>query len=273
MPDLQKTCPVCSKEFKVHSSRDKYGRGKTCSYECGRVFCGKSRIEKIEVPCIVCGSLTYRDKKKITAATKTYCSKTCQNRRLQVACLGCGAVVDKPLSANPKFCSKKCADSSEYSKAVRSEMTKKSWSDEGKRERYLQGIKNRSASQKWLSSAHFQKGEKHPRWKGGRRRNSRYDVKQWRNAVFTRDAYTCQECFQPGILNAHHIKSWADNPDLRLDVSNGITLCMTCHAVKHGLEPKHFYKKCEECGAKKPDSRSKLCRQCWTKKGCPKKAT
>ena len=35
-------------------------------------------------------------------------------------------------------------------------------------------------------------------------------------------------------LHVHHIKSWANNPDLRLDIDNAITLCVHCHAEAHG---------------------------------------
>ena len=35
------------------------------------------------------------------------------------------------------------------------------------------------------------------------------------------------------VLNAHHIKNWADNPDDRFDLNNGITLCEKCHSEFH----------------------------------------
>jgi hypothetical protein len=64
-------------------------------------------------------------------------------------------------------------------------------------------------------------------------RNS-VEYKQWRNAVFERDNYTCQHCGQKGgKLNAHHIKPFSDYPHLRLEVNNGITLCTECHKKAH----------------------------------------
>ena len=53
---------------------------------------------------------------------------------------------------------------------------------------------------------------------------------EWRNAVYKRDDYTCQDCQIKGKrLNAHHIKGFKDYPELRFDLDNGITLCVDCH--------------------------------------------
>lgn len=59
----------------------------------------------------------------------------------------------------------------------------------------------------------------------------------WRKTVFERDDYTCQVCGQVcGKLNAHHIRRFADYPELRLEVTNGITLCEDCHRKLHRKE-------------------------------------
>lgn len=64
------------------------------------------------------------------------------------------------------------------------------------------------------------------------RRSAEY--KAWRKAVYERDNYTCQYCGERGCkLNAHHIKSYAYYHDLRLDIGNGITLCVPCHKSIH----------------------------------------
>lgn len=66
-------------------------------------------------------------------------------------------------------------------------------------------------------------------------KNGYYSVeyKEWRKKVFERDDYKCQgkNCDTVGThyVTAHHIKSFAKYPDLRYDVSNGITLCEECH--------------------------------------------
>lgn len=61
------------------------------------------------------------------------------------------------------------------------------------------------------------------------------ELKVWRKSVFERDHFTCQDCGKVGgYLNAHHVKSWAKYPDLRFELTNGITLCETpCHKKAH----------------------------------------
>lgn len=83
------------------------------------------------------------------------------------------------------------------------------------------------------------KGELHPNWKGGitpKNQSERHSLAyaEWRNAVFSRDHFTCQICGQHGgELNAHHIKPWATNSSCRFDIENGITLCKSCHKQVH----------------------------------------
>src|SRR3990167_5053365 len=55
-----------------------------------------------------------------------------------------------------------------------------------------------------------------------------------RKSVFERDNFICQVCLRRGIfLNAHHIKYWSECKELRYELSNGITLCRTCHKLVH----------------------------------------
>ena len=78
-----------------------------------------------------------------------------------------------------------------------------------------------------------------PNWKGGitpvnERIRKSLEYRLWRNEVFKRDNWTCQECDKKGgILNAHHIKNFVDFPELRTSLENGITLCEKCHRRLH----------------------------------------
>jgi len=91
----------------------------------------------------------------------------------------------------------------------------------------------------WLKSSYCksckQKGERSPNWKGGITperikiwRSQKY--RNWRKAVFERDNYTCQKCGKTNCwIEAHHIKPFSNFPKLRFELSNGITLCKSCH--------------------------------------------
>lgn len=81
----------------------------------------------------------------------------------------------------------------------------------------------------------FQRGENAPNWRGGTDKFSvSKEGREWREAVFERDDYTCTDCGRTGCyLNAHHIEGRAENPEKAHDVENGICLCLGCHAKAH----------------------------------------
>ena len=79
------------------------------------------------------------------------------------------------------------------------------------------------------------------KWREFRRQLSgRTEYKQWRTIVFQRDNYTCQMCGAKSgegktiYLEAHHILSARDFPQLILDIDNGITFCRECHRKLNG---------------------------------------
>ncbi len=79
-------------------------------------------------------------------------------------------------------------------------------------------------------------GENHWNWRGGInpindtiRKSREYSL--WRESVFKRDNYTCVFCGETGKLNADHIKSFSQYPELRFDIDNGRTLCVPCHKM------------------------------------------
>jgi hypothetical protein len=67
-----------------------------------------------------------------------------------------------------------------------------------------------------------------------------HDAKRkiWSKTVYKRDNYTCkmQNSDCNGRLEAHHILRWADYPELRYDINNGITLCKFHHPRKKETE-------------------------------------
>lgn len=62
--------------------------------------------------------------------------------------------------------------------------------------------------------------------------------KSFRAKVRKRDNHHCQwpRCRRTKKLKVHHILPWAKFPELRYEVSNGITLCRWCHDKIHGKE-------------------------------------
>lgn len=77
-------------------------------------------------------------------------------------------------------------------------------------------------------------GEAHPNWKAETRRKNRREHGSWARAVLTRDKATCQHCGATDVeLHAHHIKEFARHPELRWELSNGLTLCYKCHWQLH----------------------------------------
>lgn len=125
------------------------------------------------------------------------------------------------------------------------------------------------------------KGERSSLWKGGTtpQRIKEYTTNEYKDFIKTvlkRDNYTCQKCnIKNGNgktinLHVHHIKSYAENPELRFDINNGITFCDECHwnTLRNHKRPnrvdKEFSKrKCLKCGKEfsKKNPR-KFCPEC-----------
>ena len=85
------------------------------------------------------------------------------------------------------------------------------------------------------------KGKNHWNWKGGvteenakLRQSLQYEI--WRNEVFIKNDYTDQKTGVRGRkLVAHHILNFAQYPELRFDVNNGVTLSKESHIEFHSI--------------------------------------
>ncbi len=111
-----------------------------------------------------------------------------------------------------------------------------------------------------------------------RRLNSR--SRKWRASVLNRDGHRCARCGNGENVHAHHIKPWRTFAELRLDVSNGVSLCGSCHGETHGrrigcLPANGGDLTCAVCGAAYhvPGYRlttSKYCsKTCWSHRATP----
>jgi len=92
-----------------------------------------------------------------------------------------------------------------------------------------------------------------------------YDSAAWKHKrlqILTRDHHECQDCRKRltaaavagEILNGkdrmirraeevHHIKELKEHPELALSDDNLVSLCISCHNLRHGRAPKKFKRK------------------------------
>lgn len=145
-------------------------------------------------------------------------------------CPVCGKIFDvRPYLADATFCSRPCAykgrpKNGGYEKGHKPYWFGQPHSEETKRKISL------------IQRLHPRRGKDSPNYRGGgcqTERHSlmrRWEYKEWRKAVFERDNYTCQICGQHGgNLQADNVKPWWLYPELRFEISNGRTLCVSCH--------------------------------------------
>jgi len=189
---------------------------------------------------------------------RTHCSRAClaARRKYYVVyklkkkmCPTCKRIF-RPREKISKHCSRACSSKAQIGRSAWNKG--KPWSEHVK-EKMRQGHKNRPVSKgkrhsqktkKLLSKRAIERFERDgpegvPNWKGGItpvnkiiRSSRKYSL--WRKSVFKRDNYICQNCGKRGNkLNAHHIKSFSEYTELRFDISNGKTLCLSCHENIH----------------------------------------
>ena len=128
----------------------------------------------------------------------------------------------------------------------RTEEQKKKMSDSAKkRERIapsFKGYKHTNEAKEKIGNA--ERGNKNHFWKGGKMENypesekirKSTEYEQWRKYIFKRDNFTCQISGQNGgELQVHHINNFADFPELRTSIENGITLSKEVHKEFHHI--------------------------------------
>jgi len=191
-------CPICKKELKVKPSKVRRQKNVFCSIKCKNEFQkGKPTWNKG-----MKGEYTLSDKHKKHIA--------------------------EGIKGNEKI------KITQFKKGHKwKETEKEKRINTIKREKSLSGKRN---------GMYGRNGKLNPNWKGGTSywRKKYYNsipYKEWQKAVFKRDDYKCQICGdtkkEKKILHAHHIKSFAKYPELRLELDNGITLCNICHTKVH----------------------------------------
>lgn len=220
-------CLVCKKEFSVPPARA--NKARFCSMKCANEW------QSLH-PYPVTRSVNYNP---ITRSSK-----------VEVNCAGCSNTffIYKCLVGRKKFCSHECQF--KWRSNLMSGKNNPNYRTGGIKECPVcfktfatRSLHTRHCSLKCARSV--RKGEKAPCWKGGKTsesmmvRNSK-EYEQWRISVFERDGFVCQQCgIKGGKLAAHHIKPFSKNKELRMLISNGITLCWPCHFKIRGKEDAH----------------------------------
>lgn len=249
---MNKICKICNKFFQVKPSHFK--RRMTCSIKCMGVLYQKRMIgiynpnyKNSQTKCIDCG-------KRIGYIKKTKRCKEChwkfcrgpnspvwkgglchrthrthpRNRKIYL-CKKC----NKQITKNQKYC-KPCSPHGNAEKITlvclvcdKKITIYKAYLKHNRR----MFCSRKCWRKKWV-------GDKNPKWKGGittrnRKIRTSEEYKKWRENVFKRDNYTCQECSKVGgELHAHHKKLFSKHPALRTKIDNGVTLCKSCHFKK-----------------------------------------
>jgi len=241
---MTKKCIICGKDFIPNSNRQKRCKDcriLKCAY-CGKPFTSPASNYKQKYCSQRCSALSHSQTSSQTI--RKYRKDRPRNRKIS-KCLICGKEFEHWAGRKAKYCSRECWN--KRNPKVLEECLycgKEFWSY--KRE-------NRKYCSKKCDGLHrriLKQGENTHLWRGGKTKKSkllrcRVEYREWRNAVFQRDDYTCQGKNHPldlprkcgeGIkvyLHAHHIKSVSEYPELIYEVNNGITLCKNCHLLEH----------------------------------------
>lgn len=194
------------------------------------------RWNRIAVNCERCGKPLERRPSEIKK--RVFCSKECAFPPHFSNCKGCGREFRYSPSDKQMFCSYACANNHEETSKRKSEGRRATLATPEGRKMFDEAMKRRS------QLPYYQKRAT------GRARDiemGRGEYRKWRIGVLRRDNWTCQECGRRGgLLQAHHIKSWVDYPELRYEVSNGKSLCPQCHTDEHGFRVRGL-KTCPIC--------------------------
>jgi len=159
--------------------------------------------------------------------------------------------ISKLVSRNPKNIYNKLKDFEIPTRSRAETLKQNAWWKTGK-EHWNTGKTRSEKTKKAISVARTGKeypnlqgenngmfGKRSANWKGGvtPERQKLYATGKWNEiikVVYKRDNYLCAKCKKPNRnIHAHHIKSWADYPDNRIDLDNLITICKQCHHWIH----------------------------------------
>ena len=241
-------CLVCGKKIYIKQTDLRRGQRKLCSLRCKGIWQSKNMVGekssgwrggKVESSCQACGSKFFAGVGQVKNGGGKYCSRRCYGKS--------------------KIGKKRPPISTETRKKMslaKIKKTKRICKVCGK-EFFIQPSREKRGNVKYCSKrcrGVESRGKNNPNWNGGitpiyTKVRSSPQYAQWRTRIFIRDDFTCQKCgARGGYLEAHHKKAFSilmrearDCMPLldpytacllytpMWDVSNGETLCESCH--------------------------------------------
>lgn len=204
--------------------------------------------ERVVRYCNNCGVILFLIPWEAKRGKTSYCSRSCQYEwmreneigkkpRATLVCDNCGNQyqVQWFRAAKSRFCSKEC--SLVCARSVRDAKPRKQPviqiceycnREYAVCEKYLIG------RQRFCSNQCLGLSRRSPDLPADIQFRNSHAYHIWRTDVYKRDDYICQDCGQRGgNLNAHHIFRFNDFGEHRLEIWNGVTLCVLCHAKYH----------------------------------------
>ena len=261
---LDLKCLKCGSGFRRLPCRMTKSNRAFCSKTCFFEYRRSHPREWLNGTCQICGKEYTRDK-KVQKFCSTACAGKARNRRVKKLCVTCGEEFESNINRK-KFCSRECKH--QYDRKHKRPKTPVHCDECGKLtykyisqvKAYLDGKQKHMFCSHACRMRHYASGENNSHWKGGithyrKRIRELTESKVWTLAVLTRDDFTCQLCSQRGgDLHVHHAIPFAilleslralveQDKDLvqsahafkpMWNVSNGITVCKSCHNLIHG---------------------------------------
>jgi endogenous inhibitor of DNA gyrase (YacG/DUF329 family) len=223
-----KYCLICNEPIKFNKRKgvNSYKERKYCSQECAHIGIPRPvpipRPEKLK-DCEICGKVIKKEPNRNwnEYTKKRFCSRKCsaksQSQKVIVYCSTCGKKLKRPPShiRGKPYCSQKCR------------RNRKEFTCEVCGKKFIKRINERPSDHVYCGRKcqGIAKRKNNGQTQGRRSPEDR----AWKKAILKRDKYTCQLCGSNKNLEAHHVKSIQEFPELRHDISNGQCLCHDCH--------------------------------------------
>lgn len=218
---VELACPVCAKKFFVKKSHQLKYKTHYCSVDCKAKWQRENLVgensyswSRVKIVCDNCGNDFYRVRYWAESdSARRFCSSVCFSEYATKYIKGVNHHQWTSKEVECDYCRKK--------------FFKKKYS-----------ITDRN----FCSKEHFSlynSGENHHNYNSNlsdedRQRGRAYlEYKNWVDLVYKRFSYKCVICESSENIVAHHLFSYAEYPEKRLELENGVVLCSNHHAQFH----------------------------------------